>query len=155
MKIGKILMPLALALLLFAVPPAHAGKILGIGGLCLDIKGGAGKGKSVIMWKCNGQVNQTWYLDAENHEVRSAEGYCLDVKGGKDTKGAQVIAWPCHNRKNQRWYWHENGTVRTSGGLCLDVERGDVPGVGKGANVIVWPCKKNNNNKNQRWKYQR
>lgn len=148
MKIGKVLAVFGLALLLPFASTAKAETIVGLGGMCLDIKGGAGKGKPIIIWPCNGQLNQTWYTNIQLDEIRSAEGYCLDVRGGGG-KGSQVIAWPCHNRKNQQWNIMRDGTIRTQDGLCLDVRGGKAS---KGTEVIVWPCKKSNN-LNQKWKF--
>lgn len=148
MKIGMTPAVIGLAFLLLFAPTAGAEKIVGLGGMCLDIKGGAGKGNPIVIWPCNGQLSQTWHTDIQLDEIRSAEGYCLDVRGGGG-KGSSVIAWPCHNRKNQQWDIMRDGTIRTQDGLCLDV-RGD--SASKGTPVIVWPCKKSNN-KNQKWKF--
>lgn len=146
MKIKNILAVLCFACLLSSAWTVQADEITGIGGLCLDIKGGAGKGKQIIVWPCNDQLNQQWYMNGM--EIRSAEGYCLDVKasGGK---GTPVIAWYCNDQKNQRWIRERDGTIRTQDGLCLDVKGGKAV---KGAEVIVWNCK-DSDNKNQQWKF--
>ena len=147
MKIRIILAYLGFTLMLTSASPALAGQIVGIGGLCLDIKGGAGKGNPVIVYSCrSGALNQTWYRHA--NEIRSADGYCLDQKGGEG-QGNKVIAWPCHNKANQQWRWFNDGTIRTnSGNFCLDVRGGKAV---SGAEVILWPCK--SGAANQRWKF--
>ena len=71
-------------------------------GLCLDVKGGGGRGTQLIVWPCNGQSNQAWdWFD--DGTIRSKNGMCMDVAGGKAVQGANVIIWPCHGRANQKW----------------------------------------------------
>ncbi|MDL2290999.1 ricin-type beta-trefoil lectin domain protein [Desulfovibrio sp. OttesenSCG-928-F20] len=135
-------------LLLLPVCPAQADEIVGIGGMCLDIKGGAAKGRQIIIYPCNGQLNQDWSHDIQTDSIRSAEGYCLDVQGNGG-KGSKVIAWPCHYGRNQQWDYVQ-GTLRTPDNLCLDVRGGKAV---KSAEVIVWPCKPSSSNQNQRWQY--
>lgn len=141
---------LIFGLFLLPVFPAQADELVGIGGMCLDIKGGAAKGRQTILYPCNGQLNQDWIHDIQNDSIRSAEGYCLDV-AGNGGKGSKVIAWTCHHRKNQQWHYNpSDNTIRTPDNLCLDVRGGKAV---KSAEVIVWPCKSRDKNHNQRWRY--
>ena len=133
----------SLIAILFAGSPVYADEIRGIGELCLDVKGGGGKGTPVIVWPCNGRSNQDWEL--EGRMLKTEDGLCLDVKGAGG-QGNPVIVWTCHGRSNQQWALRKDGTIRSAdGGLCLDVRGGKAV---KGTEVIVWPC---TGRANQKW----
>lgn len=85
-------------------------------GQCIDIEGGAVKGRRALLWPCHGGTNQR--LTVRNHEIRVGN-YCLDMENG-NTNG-RVLLWDCHGGINQRWTVDDLGKVRTHlrAGLCL------------------------------------
>jgi hypothetical protein len=134
-----------LLLLCFCVPAHAGGRVVGSNNLCMDLKGGGGKGTSVIQWPCKGnQANQRWSFDLPQI-LSDANDMCLDVKGGLG-KGRDVIVWPCNGRKNQKWYPKNDGTIRAGNGMCLDARKGG----GKGVGLTIWPC---NGQRNQKWRW--
>lgn len=141
----RLCLPLLMLLMTFG--QAHADPLVGIGGMCLDIKGGAANGNPVIIWPCNGGLNQDWYMYDNPGTINSAEGYCLTAQG-KD-KRSPVVARYCNNQKNQQWRLRPDNTIRTLDGLCLDAQGGKAM---KGAAAILWPCK-TSDNANQKWRF--
>jgi hypothetical protein len=134
-----IAIPIALVLLLSvsdaaAVDTPTTGRIVGLGGRCLDV--GAG---GVLMWDCHGGANQQWTLNADGTIENG--GRCLDVPMGRATRGARLITWDCHGGDNQHFELMPDGTIRGPRDFCLDVQRGT-------SRVGLWGC---HGGDNQQW----
>jgi Ricin-type beta-trefoil lectin domain len=78
------------------------GQITGIGGLCLDVRGGQpANGAKVIYASCSQSPSQFWQITGG--QVLSIGGKCLDVAGGQAVNGAQLILLPCSSASTQQW----------------------------------------------------
>jgi hypothetical protein len=125
---------------------AWCDEIRGIEGKCLDVEGGSSTdGTRVILWPCNGGINQRWKV-LRDGKVLGIDGKCLDVRGGSSENGAPVIIWACHSGDNQRWEITDKGELRGTGKKCLDPSGW---GAANGAPIILWPC---HGRSNQWWK---
>lgn len=122
-----------------------AHEIRGKGNLCLDIEGGARRGRGLIVYSCNGGGNQRFEW-GRGGELR-VSGLCLDVENGSNRDGARVIAYDCNGNRNQRWR-ARGGEIRSADtGKCLDIDAGRAR---PGQRVIMYSC---NGNDNQRWSW--
>ena len=81
------------------------GAITGIGGFCLDVKGGAPvNGATIIYTPCSGAPSQYW--SANNGAIVGIGGKCLDIGGGDPVQGAPLVINPCNGSAGQRWVSH-------------------------------------------------
>lgn len=81
----------------------HGVKVTGLGGKCLDVKGGSSSnGTRPQLWDCFGAANQLWTYSA-NNLVNKLTGKCLDVKDGATTNGAALQIWTCPGAAQQKW----------------------------------------------------
>lgn len=95
------------------------------------------------------------------HQIRTANGLCLDIEGGSVANGAAVLQWPCKNPAVQPdagnqffrfefigamdWLWGPAGFSSRSAWViralnsnkCLDVEGANST---PGTRVIQWTC---------------
>lgn len=72
--------------------------------LCLDASGGqTSLGSKVVVWACNGGVNQQWQVNGDGSVTGVQSGLCLDVTGGSTANGALVELWTCTGGANQQW----------------------------------------------------
>lgn len=95
---------------------------------CLDVKGNANhNGAEVILFKCNGQLNQQWdQIPMGGPHVgmyrSKSSGKCLDVK-----RNGQLQINICDGRRNELWTIQESaGNKRRfvlSNNTCLDVNK--------------------------------
>ena len=119
----------------------YAAEIVGIGGKCLDVKGGATiNGTIVHMWDCqHGNLSQQWSLD--NGQIAWMDtNKCLDVASGGIVNGTRVQIWDCQpGNRNQQWDLQNTfpGQIIWTGGKCLDVSGGDTA---NGTTVQLWDC---------------
>ncbi|MEV5411203.1 RICIN domain-containing protein [Thermopolyspora sp. NPDC052614] len=51
--------------------------------------------------------------------VSLASNQCVDA--GRGTDGTPLTLQPCSGAASQRWVFHQDGTIRSSSGLCMDV----------------------------------
>jgi type 1 glutamine amidotransferase len=117
------------------------GPIVGASGKCVDVSGGStADGTKVQLWTCNGGTNQQW---ARNGNTLRSLGKCMTVAGTAD--GSQVQLSSCTGSTNQNWSTQSDGTLRTSGGKCLDANGGSSA---NGTQLIIWTC---HGGTNQRW----
>ncbi|CAM3576693.1 ThuA domain-containing protein [Kibdelosporangium persicum] len=122
--------------------PGNGGAIVGIGGKCVDVNGGAtADGTKVQLWTCSGGANQAWTRTGQT--LRSL-GKCLNVNGGSTADGALVQLWTCDGSSAQNWSVQSDGTIR-NGTKCLDATGGSSA---DGTQLIIWTC---NGGTNQRW----
>ena len=83
-------------------------------GFCLGVAGGnVTNGTPIIVWRCNGNTDQTWTVDfiAQNGRppflVRNGtnRNKCLSVANNSRNNGAQMVIWDCkplETNKDQR-----------------------------------------------------
>lgn len=114
------------------------GEVIGAGGLCLDVRGGASAdGTAMQLYGCNHSAAQTFAYGSDN-TVRVL-GKCL-------TAGAGVTISTCSGAAAQQWSHQSNGAL-TSGGQCLDVPNSNTtPGA---VQLQVYTC---NGSSAQLWK---
>ena len=120
---------------------SHGADIVGIGGKCLDVSGGANANGTVVqMWDCQpGSQSQQWSFD-NGQIVWMDNNKCLDVVSGGLVNGTRLQVWDCQpGNRNQQWDL-ENilpGQIVWTGGKCLDVSGG---GTVNGTTVQLWDC---------------
>ncbi|MFI6316712.1 ThuA domain-containing protein [Nonomuraea sp. NPDC050556] len=128
----------------FVAGGGSGGSIVGLGGKCLDVRGGASADGTVVqIYGCNGSPAQTW---SRTGQTFRALGKCLDVSGAGTADGTKIQLWTCNNSGAQNWAPQSNGTLlNPNSGKCMDVS---------GANpadstpVILWTC---HTGPNQKW----
>jgi len=101
-----------------AQPVTHA--ITGLGGKCVDVRGGKTKnGTAVQLYTCNQSDSQTW---VHTGDTLKSLGKCLDVKGGSTKQNAKVQLWGCNGTSAQDWTVGPKDTlVNAKSERCLDV----------------------------------
>ncbi|WP_433344036.1 ThuA domain-containing protein [Micromonospora sp. CA-111912] len=126
-------------------PTNGTGPVRGLGGKCLDVRGGASAdGTQVQIYACNGSAAQVWAVTS-NSTVK-ALGKCLDVSGAGTADGTKIQLWACNGSGAQNWSAQADGTLRNVGsGKCLDVS-GNTSA--DGTPVHLWTC---HTNANQKW----
>ena len=120
-----------------AANPA-AGEVLGVGGLCLDVRGGGtADGTALQVMTCNHTAAQlaSYAPDLSVHVL----GKCLQVAGNTTGNGAAVVLATCDRSTGQVWTRQAGGAlVNPASGRCLDVPGGNtVPGA---AQLQIWDC---------------
>jgi hypothetical protein len=108
-------------------PPSGGSRITGIGGRCLDIKGGAAVNR-VDLWMntCNGSASQNWLYSTTDKSLRSL-GKCMEIAGNTRKAGARVQLNTCNATAAQTWERREiDRTIRSSASpsLCLQPKAG-------------------------------
>jgi type 1 glutamine amidotransferase len=122
--------------------PPTGGTIVGASGKCVDVSGGSSAdGAKVQLWTCNGQTNQQWTRTGTT--LRSL-GKCMTAVN-PNADGSQVQLSTCTGSAAQNWTAQSDGTVRGSGGKCLDANGGSSA---NGTQLIIWSC---HGGTNQRW----
>jgi hypothetical protein len=114
-----------------------SGEMLGLGGLCLEVRGGAtDDGTAVQLAACNHAAAQL-VNDASDATVRVL-GKCLQVAGNATGNGALVGIATCSGATGQLWQRRTSGAlVNPASGRCLDVPQGiPTPGV----QLQIWDC---------------
>ncbi|MEV4433616.1 ricin-type beta-trefoil lectin domain protein [Streptomyces sp. NPDC049555] len=119
------------------VPPQ--GRITGLGGKCLDVKGAKpDNGTQIQLYTCNNTVAQSWIL-AQDGSIR-ALGKCLS------TDGTNTTLSDCKGTATQRWTVNTKGQIaHTASGKVLDVTGGST------ANGTKIQLTTPNTNKRQLW----
>ncbi|MFI9723776.1 RICIN domain-containing protein [Streptomyces sp. NPDC052396] len=118
-------------------------------GPCITAHGGVRKGAKIDQYRCVGQSNQKWYIEAYDllvcqiHPAGNAN-LCVDLPNY--CKGTQPILWNRNGQRNQEFLIHCSGSQRhcqmtpqagDQHDKCLSVEGG------KTANntpLILWQC---------------
>lgn len=121
------------------------GKVGGLGGKCLDVKGGkAANGTQIQLYTCNGSVAQSWILGKDG--TFRALGKCLDDARNASTDGNKISLYDCNGTAAQRWSVNAKGQiVHVASGKVLDVTGGAT------ANGTVVQLHAANTNKRQVW----
>ncbi|GAB1510066.1 PQQ-dependent sugar dehydrogenase [Actinophytocola sp. KF-1] len=116
-------------------------RITGLGGKCVDVDGGStADGAKIQLWTCNGGTNQQW---TRTGTTLRALGKCMTAAGTADGSAVQLST--CSGSTAQNWSPQSDGTIRTSGGKCLDAYGASSA---DGTALITWTC---NGGANQRW----
>ncbi|GGP33228.1 ricin-type beta-trefoil lectin domain protein [Streptomyces abikoensis] len=105
-----------------AVPPQ--GRVTGLGGKCLDVKGAkAANGTQIQLYTCNGSVAQSWIVGKDG--TFRALGKCLDDARGGTADGNKIELFDCNGGASQRWSVNAKGQiVHVASGKVLDVTGG-------------------------------
>ncbi|MCC3769860.1 ricin-type beta-trefoil lectin domain protein [Streptomyces sp. UNOC14_S4] len=105
-----------------AVPPQ--GKVTGLGGKCLDVKGGkTANGTQIQLYTCNGSATQSWIVGKDG--TFRALGKCLDNARNAATDGNKIELFDCNGAASQRWSVNTRGQiVHVASGKVLDVTGG-------------------------------
>ncbi|MEW1638115.1 ricin-type beta-trefoil lectin domain protein [Streptomyces sp. NPDC093801] len=105
-----------------ALPPQ--GRVTGLGGKCLDVKGGkAANGTQIQLYTCNGSVAQSWILGKDG--TFRALGKCLDDSRNLAANGNKIQLYDCNGSPAQRWTVNAKGQiVHVASGRVLDVTGG-------------------------------
>ncbi len=100
------------------------GKVTGIGGKCLDVKGGkAANGTQIQVFRCHGKASQSWLLEQDG--TFRANGKCLDDAGNAATDGNKIQLSDCTGKASQKWSVNAKGQiVHVASGKVLDVTGG-------------------------------
>jgi hypothetical protein len=101
-----------------------SGEVLGDGGTCLDVRGGASAaGTPLQLFGCNHGAGQQFALQADN-TLRTL-GSCVAASGGTGN-GAPVALAACTGAAGQTWTHRTDGTLlNPASGRCLDVPNGN------------------------------
>jgi hypothetical protein len=80
--------------------PYFKGSLVGFGGKCLAIRGGAAAGTPVELETCSAADSQSWTF--ANAQLQ-ALGLCLEAAGGGSASGTPLQVNTCQNTQQQRW----------------------------------------------------
>jgi len=115
-----------------------SGEVLGAGGLCLDVRGGASiDGAALQLGVCSHAAAQLVSYGAD-HLIRML-ARCLQVTGNATGNGAAVALAACTGASGQVWTRRSNGALlNPASGRCLDVPQGNTsPGA---VQLQLWDC---------------
>ncbi|MGI3780843.1 MAG: choice-of-anchor D domain-containing protein [Janthinobacterium lividum] len=106
-----------------AAATAPSSTIVGLGGRCVDVRGGKTKnGTAVQLYRCNSSGSQTW---AQTGRTFKSLGKCLDVKNASTKNHGKVQLWGCNGTSAQDWKVGAKGAlVNVKSGKCLDIPKG-------------------------------
>jgi Domain of unknown function (DUF1929)/Ricin-type beta-trefoil lectin domain len=109
-------------------PPSSTGSpILGSGGRCIDIQGGAAVNRADLwMNTCNGTASQDWLYSTSDKSLRSL-GKCMDIANNARKSGTRVQLYSCNGASGQTWERRDSDkTIRSAAtpSLCLQPKGG-------------------------------
>jgi hypothetical protein len=106
-------------------PPTAGSPIVGVGGRCIDIRGGTATNHAdLLMNTCDGRASQNWLSSTSDGSLRSL-GKCMEVAGNLRKAGSRVQLDACSGVSAQRWDRRvADRTIRTTTGLCLQPKGG-------------------------------
>ncbi|NGY64095.1 lipase [Lentzea sp. NEAU-D13] len=104
-------------------------------GKCVDVPGRVQtNGTGLILWTCNGAVNQQWTQTAAGELRIYDNAKCMDANASG--QGTRVTINSCTGGNSQKWTVNTNGTVtNAASGRCLDTS-----GTADNAPVVVNTC---------------
>ncbi|MFD5700500.1 CAP domain-containing protein [Streptomyces lasiicapitis] len=128
------------------------GQVVGLGGKCLDVRGGStGNGTPVQIHTCNNTESQRWTYNEQPGEVgatMTAFGKCLDVASSGTADRTPVQLWDCNGSAAQKWVRYQGDVlINPQSSKCLDVTGGNP---GDGTPVQLFTC---NFTASQVWKW--
>ncbi len=116
---------------------ADAAQIVGIGGKCLNVKGGGdADGTPIILWPCSGTENEQWHF--RRGRIVGIGGKCLNVSGGGDANGTPIILYHCSGTENERWH-REGRQIVGIGGNASTSEAAGTP-MARRYSLAVYRC---------------
>ena len=123
----------------------HKGRIMGIGGKCVDVNGNVDANGTVIqLWTCSGSTAQQVLV--QNDGTLSMKSRCVDVTNGATANLTYVQLWDCLNNNSQRWFQRPDGQIENTGsGRCLTSLNA---GQTDGTRLVIYDCEFT---ANQRW----
>jgi hypothetical protein len=104
-----------------------AGSLVGLGGRCANISGGAVFGHGIVASDCLGGANDRFsynshygWLGAIGSMVPTSPSLCMNISGGvTNPNGANpLITWSCGDYSNERFTF-DDVQIRTLGNMCL------------------------------------
>jgi beta-glucosidase len=103
-----------------AVTERGSGPVVGIQGLCVDVRGATTTDSTPVqIYTCNQSAAQLWTVGTTG--ALRAYGKCLDVKAGATAEGAPVQLYGCNSSGAQVWQARSDGTLlNPQSGKCLD-----------------------------------
>jgi len=108
-------------------PPSTGSPIVGIGGRCIDIQGGAAVNRAdLLMNTCNGNASQNWLYSTSDKSLRSL-GKCMEIANSARKSGTRVQLNSCNGAAGQTWERRDTDkTIRSaaSPSLCLQPKGG-------------------------------
>lgn len=109
------------------------------------LSGSAGSdGTHVILWGCNGNVNQKWDI-LGNGTIQIKGVLCMDAAWGGTANGTLVQIAYCSGNPAQQFTLRGNALYSKTANKCVEV-RGRA--TNDGAEMVLWDC---NNNPAQQW----
>ncbi len=102
-----------------------SGEVIGDGGLCLDVRGGANtNGTAIQLYTCNhGAAQQVTYTASNAMQVL---GKCLDAANAGTGNGTLIQLYDCNTSGSQTWVAQTNGELlNPQSGRCLDDPNGN------------------------------
>lgn len=76
---------------------------------CMDVRGGVGRGRSVVTWNCHGGPNQRFRIEYDN-ALRIGS---LCVTAGRAIENGVVTLENCTQAPNQQWSVDSHGSLRS------------------------------------------
>jgi hypothetical protein len=127
-------------------------EIVGLGGKCLDIQGGAKTtGTPIILWPRHGGLNQQWQLNSDRQLVSQYDPTkCLGVEGLNGNNGDRIILCDIGTGGlNKKWTLNTDGTITSdlNRNKCIDVHGGVDQ---NGRPIILWD---RHGGVNQKWSF--
>ena len=126
-------------------PPTGGGRIVGLGGKCLDVAGAnSANGTPIQIADCNGNAAQAWSRPGDG-TIR-ALGKCLDAAAAGTANGTLVQLYDCNGTGAQQWAVSgAQDIVNIPANKCLDVIGANSA---SGTRTNLWEC---SGAANQKW----
>jgi Ricin-type beta-trefoil lectin domain len=108
-----------------------------------DFNGNNGAAVQLYEAGTNNPVNQRWYFDDVNRQIKGMNGKCLEVSSTNYIKMQD-----CTTTTSQKWQFNfNNQIISEANGMCIEAQSGIVDG----SLLIVNTC--NTSNNNQKWNF--
>lgn len=118
------------------------GRIIGIGGKCLDVAGGNSADRTPIqLWDCNDTSAQEWSRTPFDMIIGLADK-CLDTPSSENLTRTWLFG--CHGESNQNWSFQDS-EIRGLDNKCLDAPIEDPSSLTR---TQLWEC---NGGDGQKW----
>ena len=108
-----------------------------------DFNGNNGAAVQLYEAGTNNPVNQRWYFDDVNRQVKGMNGKCLEVSSTNYIKMQD-----CTTTTSQKWQFNSNNQIISeANSMCIEAQSG----ITDGSLLIVNTC--NTSNNNQKWNF--
>lgn len=117
------------------------GSVVGLGGRCVNIKGGTtALGAPLIAWPCYGVQNDKWKYWPGTANIRALLGTtlrCMNISGGSvsSTGSTPVISWSCSTAYANERFELTGVQLKAMGNMCVTV-----PSATTSAQLEIRPC---------------